>query len=410
MRTALEPAIEQRQRFIEWREQRDRKSGWLLQLEDYSRRDAIYPVIKRMKAGIKKADYDAYAEARERIEVLVDKQSTFRRLGGILDRLATSAPGLADALRARRAPHDGAAPPGDPATAWRFRVCEQHLAGLSKLDPDKVQERLDQARDELLSVTAMYVEKLAWRAQLRRTGLKQQQALTGWLGLHKKMGKGTGKNVARLKEEAKKSLVACRSAVPVWIMPLSRVVESFDLATTRFDVVIIDEASQSDVLGLAAFALGREVVVVGDHEQVSPYGVGQRGDRIQALIDEIPAGVPNRQLYDGKTSVYDLARQAFGGTIRLLEHFRCVPDIIQFSNDLCYRGEIRSLREASSSPISPHLVAHRVSDRASEDHPGQSRDLRAEPVGGSVSLHRRWSSDDRQQRQRADASPPSHWS
>ena len=72
-----------------------------------------------------------------------------------------------------------------------------------------------------------------------------------------------------------------------------------------------------------------EPEVVGDHEQVSPYGVGQRGDRIQALIDGIPAGVPNRQLYDGKTSVYDLARQAFGGTIRLLEHFRCVPDIIQ---------------------------------------------------------------------------------
>jgi very-short-patch-repair endonuclease len=357
---ALKPEIERHQECIKWREQRDRKSGWLLQLEDYSPRDAIYPVIKRMKAGIKKADYDAYAEARERIEELVAKQSDYRRRGTLLERLAESAPALADALRERRAPHDGASPPGDISAAWRFRECEEHLKRLSKLDPDKLQERLNRTRDELLSVTAKYVEKLAWRAQLRRTGLEQQQALTGWLGLHKKMGKGTGKNVARLKEEAKKSLVACRSAVPVWIMPLSRVVESFDLATTRFDVVILDEASQSDVLGLTAFALGKEVVVVGDHEQVSPYGVGQRGDRIQALIDEIPESVPNRQLYDGKTSVYDLARQSFGGTIRLLEHFRCVPDIIQFSNDLCYRGEIRALREASSSPIAPHLVAHRV--------------------------------------------------
>ena len=32
VRTALEPALEQRQRYIEWRKQRDRKSGWLLQL------------------------------------------------------------------------------------------------------------------------------------------------------------------------------------------------------------------------------------------------------------------------------------------------------------------------------------------------------------------------------------------
>ncbi|NQZ99594.1 MAG: AAA family ATPase, partial [Myxococcales bacterium] len=84
VRTALEPAIEQRQRYIEWREQRDRKSGWLLQLEDYSRRDAIYPVIKRMKVGIKKGDYDVYSEARERIEELVDKQLAHRQLQGLL--------------------------------------------------------------------------------------------------------------------------------------------------------------------------------------------------------------------------------------------------------------------------------------------------------------------------------------
>ena len=38
-------------------------------------------------------------------------------------------------------------------------------------------------------------------------------------------------------------------------MPLSRVVESFDIATTKFDVVISDEASQSDILGLVAFAI-----------------------------------------------------------------------------------------------------------------------------------------------------------
>ena len=84
------------------------------------------------------------------------------------------------------------------------------------------------------------------------------------------------------------------------------------------DVVILDEASQSDVLGLTAFALAKEVVVVGDHEQVSPYAVGQKGDRVQALIDELLVDIPNKQPYDGKTSVYDLARQSFGGTIRLL--------------------------------------------------------------------------------------------
>ena len=139
------------------------------------------------------------------------------------------------------------------------------------------------------------------------------------------------------------------------------------------------------LLGLVAFALGREVVVVGDHEQVSPYAVGQSSDRIRALIDELLPDIPNRQLYDGKTSVYDLARQSFGGTIRLLEHFRCVPDIIQFSNQLCYGGEIRALRDDSSSPVKRPLVAHRVGEQRDRHHHRDrraSRDRIAERVAG----------------------------
>jgi very-short-patch-repair endonuclease len=250
--------------------------------------------------------------------------------------------------------------PGNVEAAWQYRQLEQVLSKSSKVDLDKLQEKLQRAREELLETTARFVEKRSWLAQLRRTGLEQQQALNGWLALHTKIGKGTGRNVGRLKEEAKRTLDHCRSAVPVWIMPLSRVVECFDLATTRFDVVILDEASQSDVMGLVVFALAREVVVVGDHEQVSPYAVGQRSDRINALIDELLPDIPNKQLYDGRTSVYDLARQSFGGTIRLLEHFRCVPEIIQFSNQLCYGGEIRALRDGSANRIKQPLVAHRV--------------------------------------------------
>jgi very-short-patch-repair endonuclease len=89
------------------------------------------------------------------------------------------------------------------------------------------------------------------------------------------------------------------------------------------------------------------VAVVGDHEQVSPLAVGQQVDDLTTLIAEHLDGVPNAVLYDGKTSIYDLARQSFGGTIALREHFRCVPDIIEFSNRLSYDGAIRPLRDPS---------------------------------------------------------------
>ena len=358
----LEPLVESRQRYLQWKSLTERKQTWLGCVDEFSRKDPIYPVIKQLRAGIKKANYDTYSEAWQKLEELVTLMPSFERRLELLERLESVAERWAGAIRERKDPHHEGRIPGDLDAAWRHRQWEQRLNQQTQRDLDKLQEKLDSVAESLLQTSARYVEKMAWLAQLRRTGLDQQQALTGWLGLHRKIGKGGGKHVARLKEEAKNKLVECRSAVPVWIMPLSRVTECFDLATTRFDVVILDEASQSDVLGLVAFALGREVVVVGDHEQVSPYAVGQSTDRVNALIDEILTDIPNKRLYDGKTSVYDLARQSFGGTIRLLEHFRCVPDIIQFSNQLCYGGEIRPLREASLSHVFPHLVAHRVTN------------------------------------------------
>jgi very-short-patch-repair endonuclease len=59
-------------------------------------------------------------------------------------------------------------------------------------------------------------------------------------------------------------------------------------------------------------------------------------------------------------SVYDLARQSFGGAICLTEHFRCVPEIIEFSNHLCYNGKIRPLRDPSKATLKPHVISHRV--------------------------------------------------
>jgi very-short-patch-repair endonuclease len=165
-------------------------------------------------------------------------------------------------------------------------------------------------------------------------------------------------------------------------MPLSRVYESFDPREKKFDVVIIDEASQSDVTALAALYLGREHVVVGDKEQVTPDAVGQRLDQVTRLISTDLQGIPNSHLYDGQTSIYDLAETAFGGVVALREHFRCVPEIIQFSNHLSYNNAIRPLREPFSSPVRPALISHRVQGFRNER--AKTNEVEAEEIASLV--------------------------
>jgi very-short-patch-repair endonuclease len=323
-------------------------------------------VIGRLLAAVNEEDCHGYREAYERLLELKSKQADLELRRALLAKLETAAPAWAGAIRNRTGVHGRSEPPRDPAQAWTWRQLNDELDRRASVSLEALQAKREKLREQLRRVTVELIDKRSWSSQARRTSSRQRQALVGWLDTIRRIGKGHGVRVSLLRLEAARKMSECRGAVPVWVMPLSRVVENFDPRTTRFDVVIIDEASQSDVMAMVALYLGKTVLVVGDHEQVSPSAVGQDLSVIQNLIFQYLCGIPNSDLYDGQISIYDLARQSFGGTTCLVEHFRCVPEIIQFSNMISYDGRIKPLRDASRVHLRPHTISHRVS--------GSSRD------------------------------------
>jgi len=324
-------------------------------------------VVGRLRDAVVRYDPPSYREAFDRLAELQNRRSELELRRELLRRLEVSAPAWAAAIRDRQSPHNGRDLPGDATAAWLWKQLNEELEERGKTSLDALQAEIGRLGAELRRATAELIDRRAWAAQVRRTDLRRRQALGGWLKTVQKIGKGTGKRVPRLQAEARKLMGECLTAVPVWIMPLSRVAESFNPRTSRFDVVIIDEASQSDVMALLALYLGRQVVIVGDDEQVSPEAVGQNLAEVQHLIDEHLNGIRNGHLYDGQFSIYDLAMTCFGGNICLREHFRCVPEIIQFSNGLSYGGDIKPLRDASLVRVKPHVLAYRVDGAGSAD-------------------------------------------
>jgi very-short-patch-repair endonuclease len=322
--------------------------------------------ISQLLAAVNDEDSNRYREAYEHLLELKSKQADLDLRRVLLAKLETAAPAWAGAIRNRTGVHGQGEPPRDAASAWIWRQLNDELDRRAIVSLEALQTKSEKLSEQLRRATVELIDKRSWSSQARRTSSRQRQALVGWLDTIRRIGKGHGVRVSLLRSEAARKMSECRGAVPVWVMPLSRVVENFDPRTTRFDVVIIDEASQSDVMALVALYLGKTVLVVGDHEQVSPSAVGQDLSVIQNLIFQYLRGIPNSDLYDGQISIYDLARQSFGGTTCLVEHFRCVPEIIQFSNMISYDGRIKPLRDASRVHLWPHTIAHRVS--------GSSRD------------------------------------
>lgn len=338
-------------------------------------------IVHGLVQALRGHDTQAYSNHfADLAELNAKKLSLVERLE-LLRRLDTVAPGWAASIRNRQGLHGATSLPGDPAKAWLWRQLSDELTDRQRESPAEIQGRIEDLTVKLREITVALIEARAWGNQLLKAA-QYRQSLIGWLDTQRRLGARTGKKsrIAELLSQARRLMSDSQAAVPVWIMPLARVFENFDPRRGKFDVVIIDEASQCGLEGLIALYLGKQVVIVGDHEQVSPDSVGTEQAPIDNLIRMTLTGIPNAHLYDGKLSVYDLGRQAFGDTIRLVEHFRCVPAIIQFSNTLSYNNEIKPLRESTAGGLEPAVVSYRVQG----SRRGHVNEAEAEAIAGLV--------------------------
>jgi superfamily I DNA and/or RNA helicase len=124
----------------------------------------------------------------------------------------------------------------------------------------------------------------------------------------------------------------------------------------------MDESSQCDIFGLAALALADKAIIVGDDKQISPQAIGTEESAVHELITQYIPDLPQSSLLDLKASLYDLAKMRFPGVIMLREHFRCLPEIIEFSNRLSYDGAILPLREQPADPSWRSVIDVQVPD------------------------------------------------
>lgn len=186
---------------------------------------AISP-IKLLRLASEQRDPIAYKTHYNYIVDLHERQKELIRRQQLLRKLEQYAPNWAADIRARRGRHGEETPPTNINEAWRYCQFRYELDRRANISLDEVQKRIEQNTHTLHQITADLVEKKAWAAQIRRITLEQQRALQGWKELMRKVGKGTGKRAPQLLAQARQLIPKCQTAVPVWIMPLNRVVQN----------------------------------------------------------------------------------------------------------------------------------------------------------------------------------------
>jgi hypothetical protein len=213
----------------------------------------------------------------------------------------------------------------------------------------KTEKRLAKTQEKL-------VENLTW-FRMTKISVEHRQALVLYAKAVNRIGAGTGKvRTPRYRREAQEAMKKAVGAVPCWIMPHWRISETLPAEIGKFDLVIIDEASQSDIWALPALLRGKRILVVGDDKQVSPSVIGIADNKLTKLSSEFLKGIPLRNLMTLESSIYELAQAAFpADNICLREHFRCTAPIIAFSDRHWYKCLVPLRIPKSSERIDPPL-------------------------------------------------------
>lgn len=314
------------------------------------------------------------ADLAERWRVV---QAETDRLAGLrpdLRRLAT----IAGLVRASGAPTwaaqisdqpvDEATDPVLPAD-WRDAFDCARAAGLLRrvADRDRVQ-RLNNERAEIVARRERrFLEVIALQTERNlhaRLTPSMQQALRQFLAAIARMPKSAGARTApRQRRVMRDAMQRAFRAIPCWIMPEWRVAEQLPSELGAFDLVIIDEASQSNILALPVILHGKKLLIVGDDRQVSPVVIGLEEAKINRLRALHLSQQPLAEQLDPATSLYELGGMMYPEKVVVLrEHFRCVEPIIRFSSRFYQDGLVPLRLPKSSERIDPPLVDILVED------------------------------------------------
>ena len=303
-------------------------------------------------------EWTALVESTRALAAMRPELEALRQVAARVDR--AGAPQWARALLQQ--PVAGDDDPWTPAHWWEAWHWRQAATFLEHIDVQEQFARLQAQRreteDDLARGYQSLIEHSTWLQIHRNCPPAVTAALQAYLNAVQHIGKGLGVRAARYRREARAAMMTAHRAVPCWIMPHWRVSETLPSELGQFDLVIVDEASQSDLWALPSLLRGRKLVIVGDDRQVSPEAIGFAEERIRELKTRyLHAQVYADQMTPEK-SIYDLARVAFSGNLVMLrEHFRCARPIIEFSKREFYRHDLQPLRVPTlPERLSPPLV------------------------------------------------------
>jgi len=241
---------------------------------------------------------------------------------------------------------------------------------IAKETTDQIAERVSERRDEMLGhairlLTVGLERSVAVANRAERQVVRELQSRL-------RRSQTSHRNFSMF-DRMKKDLAQAErllNILPVWILSPDDAARLFPCEPGLFDVVIVDEASQVDLPSMLPIAFrAKKLVVIGDEKQMQ----SQRFAFMSQLLAveawqqfSMSKFDPDETLHPVRTSLLDLVTVHAEESVFLNEHFRCLPPIIEYSNDRWYDNRMRIMTDVRhkrfGSPEQSVIQLHHVKD------------------------------------------------
>jgi len=315
-----------------------------------------HPVVSDLLDAIRTRNVGHFARCCAKVKMLCNRKQIALWIDKALKRLSEAAPRLAIDLEKSSTDECWDERFSNMSEAWSWAQAKYWLQDyIRKEDAPSLDKRLQQIENTIGKTISHIASLLAWSYCFSRMEEDHRRHMEAWQQSMRKLGKGTGKHAPKHRRDAQKHLNQCREAIPAWVMPLHRIWDTIEPSPGMFDMIIVDEASQCGFEALPLFYLGKKILIVGDDKQISPDAVGVPRDAVRRLMGEYLYDFQFKDSFDVENSLFDHGKLRYDTRrITLREHFRCMPEIIRYSNELCYSGTpLIPLRQYAADRLEP---------------------------------------------------------
>lgn len=215
---------------------------------------------------------------------------------------------------------------------------------LSAFDINKTSESIDKLEKEFVEKCRTYIECLGRHRMINLTA-EQRTDLTNYYAVVRQLsGEYPGAtSYAKLKQQQERLFKRISKVLPVWSVTNLSAGGHFPFSPSVFDLVIIDEASQSDIASaIPLLYRAKQAIIIGDPQQLKHISSIARSQDNQLLERYGLLGEDNLRFSYSTQSLYHCSRGAVDqDTVTLLnEHYRSHFSIIEFSNREWYDGNL----------------------------------------------------------------------